>query len=124
LNLDSLINPTWRDLLSEYFDSPDKQLLEKNLNEILDSEKSVFPSPKQWFRTFNETQYSKLKVLILGQDPYHTPGKAEGLAFSVPKTESLPPSIRNIYKELISNLKPQIAGKIFSDYSEYLEYSN
>ena len=63
----------------------------------------VFPPKKLVFSAFT-TNLSEVKVVILGQDPYHTPGAAEGLAFSVPKSQPIPPSLINIYKEIDSDI--------------------
>ena len=60
----------------------------------------VFPLPKDIFRAFDLTPLSKVKVVILGQDPYHTPGVADGLAFSTKPGNKVPPSLRNIFKEI------------------------
>jgi uracil-DNA glycosylase len=62
--------------------------------------KIIFPPAKRVFYAFRETPYKDTKVVILGQDPYHTPGAAEGLAFSVPNSQPIPPSLVNIYKEI------------------------
>ena len=62
--------------------------------------KTVFPHPTKIFRAFNITPVDCVKVVILGQDPYHGRGQAHGLAFSVPKGTKIPPSLTNIYKEL------------------------
>lgn len=64
------------------------------------SEKVVYPPNKEIFTAFHLTPYKNIKVVILGQDPYHGPGQAHGLAFSVKKGIPLPPSLRNIYKEI------------------------
>lgn len=71
--------------------------------------KTIFPKREQVFRAF-ETNLDEIKVVILGQDPYHTPGAAMGLAFSVPASEKIPPSLINIYKEIDSDL-----GKLYQD---------
>ncbi|MCI4668656.1 MAG: uracil-DNA glycosylase [Bacteroidia bacterium] len=60
----------------------------------------VFPPGSLIFNAFNKTPYDKVKVVIIGQDPYHTPGAAHGLCFSVPRDQRIPPSLRNIYKEM------------------------
>ena len=67
-------------------------------NEYL--ERTVYPPNKEIFTAFNLTPYKDIKVVILGQDPYHGPGQAHGLAFSVKKGIAIPPSLRNIYKEI------------------------
>ena len=68
------------------------------------SKKIIYPSKKQVFRAFRYTSYKDLKVVILGQDPYHGEGEAEGLSFSVPKVIKRPPSLNNIFKELHDDL--------------------
>ena len=68
------------------------------------SKKIIYPSKKQVFRAFRYTSYKDLKVVILGQDPYHGEGEAEGLSFSVPKGIKRPPSLNNIFKELHDDL--------------------
>ncbi|MGL5520978.1 MAG: uracil-DNA glycosylase [Cetobacterium sp.] len=66
------------------------------------SEKTVYPPNKEIFTAFQLTPYKDVKIVILGQDPYHGAGQAHGLAFSVKKGISLPPSLRNIYKEIVN----------------------
>ena len=68
------------------------------------SKKIIYPNKKQVFRAFRYTSYKDLKVVILGQDPYHGEGEAEGLSFSVPKGIKRPPSLNNIFKELHDDL--------------------
>ena len=79
----------------------------KQLEEFADGEyaaKNIFPPKELIFNAFELTPYSSVKAVILGQDPYHTPGAAMGLCFSVPKTEKIPPSLVNIYKALQNDL--------------------
>jgi len=71
------------------------------LNSRINSE--IFPPRGKWFKAFEYSSFNSTKVIILGQDPYHGDGQAEGLSFSVPKDTAIPPSLRNIYKELESN---------------------
>ena len=66
--------------------------------------KIVLPEPKNFFRAFDLCELNKVKVVIIGQDPYHTPGVPNGLAFSVNKNQKLPPSLINIFRELESDL--------------------
>ena len=68
------------------------------LNSRVDHE--IYPPRGTWFRAFEYSSFNSTKVVILGQDPYHGEGQAEGLSFSVPKGIAVPPSLRNIYKEL------------------------
>lgn len=65
---------------------------------------TIFPAPENIFRAFELTSYAQTKVVILGQDPYHGPGQAHGLSFSVEGEQKLPPSLRNIFKELAADL--------------------
>ena len=64
------------------------------------SGKKIYPEPKNFFKSFEICPYENVKVVILGQDPYHTPDAANGLAFSVDKNQKLPPSLKNIFKEI------------------------
>jgi uracil-DNA glycosylase len=64
----------------------------------------LYPEPDHWFRAFELTPFDQVRVVILGQDPYHGEGQAHGLCFSVPPGLAVPPSLRNIYKELESDL--------------------
>ena len=77
----------------DYFDS-----LLSFLNSRVGHE--IYPPRGTWFKAFEYSSFSSTKVVILGQDPYHGEGQAEGLSFSVPRGMSIPPSLRNIYKEL------------------------
>ena len=69
------------------------------------AKKEIFPEEKNIFRALNEVPLEKIKVVIIGQDPYHTPGIAEGLCFSIPHGAKVLPSIKNIYKEMEADLK-------------------
>ncbi len=64
----------------------------------------IYPPSEHLFRAFRETPFDQVRVVILGQDPYHEPGQAHGLSFSVPDGVRLPPSLRNIYKEICADL--------------------
>ncbi len=80
----------------------------KNLKSFLQQEyskgKIIYPSKENYFKAFQLTPFEKVKVVILGQDPYHGPGQAHGLSFSVPAGVALPPSLQNIFKELQADL--------------------
>jgi len=71
--------------------------------------KTIFPPLDQIFQALKFTDLEKVKVVILGQDPYHGPGQAHGLSFSVPEGERIPPSLRNIFKELATDLGVPVA---------------
>lgn len=91
---------SWRPFLDSEFAKPYFQELSKFLREAYQNT-HVFPAKSQVFRAFT-TDLNSVKVVILGQDPYHTPGAAHGLAFSVPDSQPIPPSLVNIYKEIDS----------------------
>ncbi|MCF8218548.1 MAG: uracil-DNA glycosylase [Bacteroidales bacterium] len=93
------LEESWKDILSDEFD---KEYFRK-LKTFLASERQkhlVYPPKDKVFEAFRHTPFSKVKVIILGQDPYHGPGQAHGLSFSVPEGIAIPPSLRNIFKEL------------------------
>ena len=96
----------WRDLLGEYFESPEWQALQTNLRtELNQVAEKVCPEPQNFFKALVLTPLAKVKVVILGQDPYHSPGLAQGLAFSIPRniltnSRAFPSSLRNISKAL------------------------
>lgn len=98
-----IIGNDWDDILSEEFNKPYYQ----NLRTFLDKEYAsnvIYPLPKFIYSALKLTSYKDTKVVILGQDPYHEPGQAHGLAFSVGKNVEVPPSLVNIYKELHDDL--------------------
>lgn len=90
---------------SEFFKSIKEKDYSKSLRSFLDKEyknKTVYPPRKLIFNAFQMTPLDKIKVVIIGQDPYHEPNQAMGLSFSVPKGVILPPSLKNIYKEIVN----------------------
>ncbi len=92
------MHESWKTFLKSEFDKPYFKELSKFLTVEYET-KTIFPKKSLVFSAFT-TDLNDVKVVILGQDPYHTPGAAEGLAFSVPHTEKIPPSLINIYKEI------------------------
>ncbi|RME18576.1 MAG: uracil-DNA glycosylase [Bdellovibrio sp.] len=97
------LEPGWKQALLPEFQKPYMQ----NLRDFLKKEyktKTIYPKASQIFASFNYTPLDKVKVLILGQDPYHGPNQAHGLCFSVPPQTAIPPSLKNIYKELQNDL--------------------
>ncbi len=92
------MHDSWKDFLDSEFAKPYFKELSQFLHEAYET-KTVFPAKPQVFRAFT-TDLNQVKVVILGQDPYHTPGAAHGLAFSVPNSQPIPPSLINIYKEI------------------------
>lgn len=92
------MHESWKPFLNSEFNKPYFKELANFLHEQYDK-KVIFPKKTQVFRAFT-TNLNNVTVVILGQDPYHTPGSAHGLAFSVPDTQPIPPSLVNIYKEI------------------------
>lgn len=92
------MHESWKPFLDAEFAKPYFQELSQFLHQAYETTR-VFPAKVQVFRAFT-TDLNQVKVVILGQDPYHTPGAAHGLAFSVPDSQPIPPSLVNIYKEI------------------------
>ncbi|MEQ1875471.1 MAG: uracil-DNA glycosylase [Bdellovibrionia bacterium] len=92
--------PDWKAELLGEFQKPYMRELKTFLKAEKAAKKTIYPPGKEIFNAFHLTPLSEVKVLILGQDPYHGPGQAHGLAFSVRKGVKPPPSLRNIFKEL------------------------
>src|SRR3989344_6307047 len=97
------IEPEWAAVLQDYFSSASFQKLADFVRAEY-TKKSIYPKPQDVFKAFWLTPFSKVQVVILGQDPYHGAGQAHGLSFSVPETVPVPPSLQNIYKEIQSDL--------------------
>lgn len=93
---------SWLNLLEGEFDKPYMQALKAFLLEEQANGYSIFPKGNEIFSALNHTPFNQVKVVILGQDPYHNIGQANGLSFSVKKGVTVPPSLKNIYKELAS----------------------
>lgn len=95
----------WLEVLGDEFEKP----YMKELKSFLQTEKqkgaTIYPKNSDIFNAFNHTPFKKVKVVILGQDPYHGQGQAHGLSFSVQKGIAIPPSLKNIYKELADEFK-------------------
>lgn len=98
------LEPSWKKELLNEFQKPYMLKLKDFLKEEIQKGKVVFPKPSQYFEAFNQTPLDKVKVVILGQDPYHGPHQAHGLCFSVQKNIPIPPSLQNIYKELKADI--------------------
>lgn len=103
------IEESWKAVLKEEFEKD----YFKSMGDFLRKEKSagkkIYPPGPLIFNAFNTTPFVNVKVVILGQDPYHNPGEAMGLSFSVPRSIKTPPSLLNIYKELYNDLKIPLA---------------
>lgn len=96
--------PCWLQALGEEFDQPYMKALRAFLVAEKRAGKTIYPATESWFAAFNSTPFDQVKVVILGQDPYHGPNQAHGLCFSVRPGVAVPPSLVNIYKELVSDL--------------------
>lgn len=99
----SILNNDWQGLLRNEFEKDYYQNLRKFLISEYNS-KTIYPDKNDIFNALNFTSFKNVKVVILGQDPYHGPNQSHGLAFSVNKDVRIPPSLRNIYKELNEDL--------------------
>ena len=97
------IEPSWKEALAGEFDTP---YFKELADFVRDEYKSatVYPPPKFIFRAFELCPFDKVKVVILGQDPYHGPGQANGLSFAVKDGMTVPPSLRNIFKEIEADI--------------------
>ncbi len=98
------IDESWRQVLSQEFDSQYFQELKAFLLAEKSAGKVIYPPGNQIFNAFNHTPFNKVKVVIIGQDPYHGQGQANGLCFSVSRGIKPPPSLMNIFKELESDM--------------------
>lgn len=99
----TVIHNSWQPILEEEFAADYYQQLREFLKEEYQTQK-IYPDMFHIFEAFEWTPYEKVKVVILGQDPYHGPNQAHGLSFSVQPGVKIPPSLRNIYKELEADL--------------------
>ena len=107
------IEPSWKEVLKEEFE----KIYFQNLANFVKNEYQshpVYPPGKQIFSAFDHTPFDEVKVVIIGQDPYHGAGQAHGLSFSVPEGIKQPPSLKNIFKELESDLgiSPVLSGNL------------
>jgi uracil-DNA glycosylase len=107
-----LLNSDWLIHLSPYFDGPDYQRVMGQIRAHEMANIRVFPLVAERYRAFELTPLGKVKCVIVGQDPYHGEGQANGLAFSVNKGMKLPPSLNNIFKELQSDYPNQMPAAI------------
>lgn len=94
------IEKSWREKLAPEFSKPYFAQIKEFLSAAKANGRAIFPPGPLIFNAFEQTPFDKVRVVILGQDPYHNPGQAMGLCFSVPKNTPLPASLKNIYKEL------------------------
>ncbi len=98
------IEESWKSMLNAEFQQPYFQEIKQFLVSEKQNGKQIYPAGPLIFNAFNKTPFDRVKVVILGQDPYHNPGEAMGLSFSVPAGIRVPPSLQNIYKEIERSL--------------------
>lgn len=109
IKLDKIkINADWLEFLEEEFKKPYFLDIKRQYIETLKAGKNIYPPANLTFNAFNLTPLNSLKIVLLGQDPYHKQNQAMGLSFSVPKGVQIPPSLRNIFKELNADLGVKI----------------
>ena len=102
--MDVHIEPSWKEELKDEFEKPYFGQIVHFLKEEKQAGKVIYPPGKLIFNAFDKTPFSNVKVVIIGQDPYHNAGQAHGLSFSVPDGVAPPPSLVNIFKELHADL--------------------
>lgn len=110
--IDWQVGDGWQSLVDQWRASPDGQRIQSLLAARLAAGAVIYPPDP--LRGLRDAALDEVKVVIVGQDPYHGPGQAEGLAFSVPAGQKLPPSLRNIFKELLRDLgqQPAMSGHL------------
>ena len=101
---DIRIEPSWKSRIGDWFAREDMQQLSAFLRQRKAAGATIYPAGASIFAAFDATPFDAVKVVILGQDPYHGPGQAHGLCFSVLPGVDVPPSLQNIYKELASDV--------------------
>ena len=104
---------SWKNRLLPEFQKDYMKNLKNFLQEEIKKNKRIYPKGKEYFEALNLTPFEKVKVVILGQDPYHGPNQAHGLCFSVLPGVPVPPSLENIYKELKQDLDISMANHGF-----------
>ena len=98
------LEPSWKARVGDYFDRPEMHALSAFLRAEKHAGKRIYPPGPEIFAAFDATPFDAVKVVILGQDPYHGPGQAHGLCFSVRPGVPVPPSLLNIFAEIESDL--------------------
>lgn len=98
------LEESWKSVLADEFEKPYMGKLRAFLKQEMEAGKTIYPKGSEYFQALNSTPFDDVSVVILGQDPYHGPGQAHGLCFSVQPGVPVPPSLLNIYKELEADL--------------------
>lgn len=117
INIEDIkINDDWKEFLKEEFNKNYFLEIKKRYIQALNNNAIIYPPANLTFNAFNLTPLDELKIVLLGQDPYHQPNQAMGLSFSVPYGVKIPPSLLNIYKELKTDLdiEPSKSGDLSS----------
>jgi uracil-DNA glycosylase len=109
--MDVKIEASWKQALAPLFDKPYFSQISAHLKTEKALNSTIYPKGSLIFNAFDQTPFDKVQVVILGQDPYHNPGQAMGLSFSVPEGIKIPPSLVNIYKELNKDIGMPIPSK-------------
>jgi uracil-DNA glycosylase len=94
------LEPSWKARIGDYLQRPDMQALSEFLRAELRNGKTIYPPPRKIFAALDTTPFDQVKVVIIGQDPYHGPDQAHGLCFSVMPGVAIPPSLDNMLKEI------------------------
>ena len=102
--MDVKIEESWKQVLQEEFEKPYFATVSNQVKTDMMAGKTIYPPPKLIFNAFEKTPFDKVKVVILGKDPYHGAGQAHGLCFSVQRGVKAPPSLVNIFKEIQTDL--------------------
>jgi uracil-DNA glycosylase len=114
------LEPSWLEVLHEEFEKDYMLKLKQFLKEEKEARHKVYPKGSDIFNAFKKTPFDELKVVILGQDPYHGEHQAHGLSFSVQKGITTPPSLKNIYKELVTD----IPGFVIPNHGDLTEWAD
>jgi uracil-DNA glycosylase len=114
------LEPSWLAVLNDEFDKDYMMQLRTFLKEEKQTGNKIYPKGSDIFNAFKKTPFTEVKVVILGQDPYHGENQAHGLSFSVQKGIPIPPSLRNIYKELATDI-PGFTTPNHGDLTEWAE---
>lgn len=112
--MDIKIEQSWKHALEKEFGEPYFIELTRTMRNKYMQKETIYPPPQYIFNAFSLCPFNAVRVVILGQDPYHGKGQAHGLCFSVPDAVPLPPSLQNVYKEIESDVgtKPQTTGDL------------
>jgi len=108
---DIKIEESWKVALAEEFEKDYFNNIRATLKKEIAAGKKIYPKGSLIFNAYNKVPLSEVKVVVLGQDPYHGPNQAHGLSFSVPMGQRIPPSLRNVYKELESDIEGFVKPK-------------